>query len=356
MNKCLQLLFLVFFTSPIGAQNFTGQWKGQFADKSTSFVGWGGNRCDYVLEIECSGNKVTGYSYTYFNEGGKKFYTICRLKGTLNKASKYIEVTEVERTKTNVPSSIRNCFQVHRLTFFQQGDEQTLEGTWVPAPNQEGDCGYGVTTLSRRLLQKNSGLYNNTSTIKEKPVETLKNSNPPVTKNKPKQLPQSDLKIEKPAINEIEKVQPAPPVTNKNEIQNIRINPQVIPEVTKSAINFEKRNNNLIKTIEVENSSIKIDLYDNGEIDGDSISLFYNGKLLLSHQRLSDKAISLKLNLEANKDVNELIMYAENLGAIPPNTAVMVITDGENRYEVRLASDLEKSGAIRFLYKPKNGQ
>ena len=49
-------------------------------------------------------------------------------------------------------------------------------------------------------------------------------------------------------------------------------------------------------------------------------------------------------------------MYAENLGEIPPNTALMVVTDGENRYEVRISSDLEKSGVIRFVYKPKTGQ
>jgi hypothetical protein len=49
-------------------------------------------------------------------------------------------------------------------------------------------------------------------------------------------------------------------------------------------------------------------------------------------------------------------MYAENLGTIPPNTALMVVTDGSNRYEVRIASDLEKSGVIRFIHKPKNTQ
>jgi hypothetical protein len=49
-------------------------------------------------------------------------------------------------------------------------------------------------------------------------------------------------------------------------------------------------------------------------------------------------------------------MYADNLGSIPPNTALMVVTDGNNRYEVRISSDLEKSGVIRFIHKPKNTQ
>ncbi len=133
----------------------------------------------------------------------------------------------------------------------------------------------------------------------------------------------------------------------------VKTNPEIKP---RADINFEKRNNNLIKTIEIENETFKVDLYDNGDIDGDTISLLFNGKLILSHKRLSDKAITLTLNTDDKKDVNELVMYAENLGSIPPNTALMVVTDGSSRYEVRIASDLEKSGVIRFIHKPKNTQ
>ena len=53
------------------------------------------------------------------------------------------------------------------------------------------------------------------------------------------------------------------------------------------------------------------------------------------------------------KGTNELLMYAENLGSIPPNTALMVVTDASSRYEVRITSDLEKSGVIRFIHKDK---
>ena len=71
----------------------------------------------------------------------------------------------------------------------------------------------------------------------------------------------------------------------------------------------------------------------------------------LSNKRLTTKAISLTLNVENDNSINELTMYAENLGTIPPNTALMIITDGPNRYEVRITSDLEKSGVIRFVHK-----
>ena len=96
-----------------------------------------------------------------------------------------------------------------------------------------------------------------------------------------------------------------------------------------------------------------VTLYDNGAVDGDSISLFYNGKLILSHKMLSEKPITLNLDATTNHAVNELTMYAENLGTIPPNTALMVVTDGDSRYEVRISSDLKKSGTIRFIHKAK---
>ncbi len=375
MKRIVPLILFVFIGSLVSAQNFTGQWKGEFVDKSTSFTGWGGDRCEYVLELESSGNKVSGYSYTYFSEGGKRFYTICKLSGTINKASKSIEVKETERTKTNVPVTIRNCFQIHRLTYFQKGDELSLEGSWVPVPNQEGDCGYGTTVLSRRLLQKNAAYLNKPVTksapvVKPKPVQPAS----PVVKNTPKPTPPPVVKVQPKKVTppvvkkETKKTAEHPVVKNNPEKKNNTPTKEVAaeepPPVVKPApvINkttdavYKKRNSELIKTIEIDNASFTVDLYDNGDIDGDSISLFFNGTLLLSHKRLSDKALRLKLEVDKDKELNELIMYAENLGTIPPNTALMVVNDGDNRYEVRISSDLQKSGVIRFMHKPKTKQ
>ena len=357
MNKIIPFLFLFFLNSSLFAQNFTGQWKGEFTDNSTSFVGWGGDRCEYVLEIECRGTHVTGYSYTYFSDAGKRYYTICKLKGSLDKTSKVIEVTETERTKTNVPVTIRNCFQTHRLTYSLQNDDQILEGTWVPVPGQQGDCGFGTTVLSRRVLKKNPEYFNNTVT--NKPAAKL-----PVAKAKPKEtLINPNKKTETVAVTKPILVKPVPekkPVAQTPLPDTQKTEPAVIkPQPAEKKIidtKYEKRNSDIIKTIEIDNETFSVDLYDNGEIDGDSISLFFNGKLILSHRKLSDKALTLKLDIDDKQGLNELIMYAENLGAIPPNTALMVVHDGDNRYEVRISSDLQKSGVIRFVHKPKNKQ
>ncbi|HEX2684574.1 MAG TPA: hypothetical protein VHL77_11605, partial [Ferruginibacter sp.] len=82
MKKIVPLLLLSFILTRSTAQNFTGQWKGEFIDKSSAFAGWGGDRCEYILEIEVKGDKISGYSYTYFSDGGKRYYTICKLSGT----------------------------------------------------------------------------------------------------------------------------------------------------------------------------------------------------------------------------------------------------------------------------------
>ena len=82
------------------------------------------------------------------------------------------------------------------------------------------------------------------------------------------------------------------------------------------------------KEIEVESDSLKIDFYDNGEIDGDSISVFFNNQLLAFHQILSTRAVHFDIVLDSTKNINEMTMFADNLGSIPPNTALMVIDDG----------------------------
>lgn len=346
MQKFLLFLLSASFIFTLSAQDFSGQWKGKFYDRSPKFMGWGGDKCEYVLDLECKGKVVTGYSYTYFTEGGKRFYTICKLEGFLDKKKKYVEIVETERTKTNVPADIKNCFQVHKLNYTKEYGEETLEGSWIPAPKQEGSCGYGVTTLIRRALKNSFPNFN--SSVAKTPQKNL------LTKKLP------DLKDKNRPSFSTSKITEKKQVIVTPKIDSQKMEEQVLKDqVSKSApkkistplFNFEKRNTNILKTIEVENESIKVDLYDNGEIDGDTISLFLNGKLLASRKKLSDKPLNFTISRDDIEDVNELVMYAENLGSIPPNTALMIVTDGTKRYEVRITSDLQKSGTIRFVRK-----
>ena len=111
---------------------------------------------------------------------------------------------------------------------------------------------------------------------------------------------------------------------------------------------FTRRKAVLNRELEVESDSVRISFYDNGDIDGDSISVFVNSQIILTHQELAAKAFNVYLHLDSTRDVNEVSMFAENLGRIPPNTALMVLTDGKNRYEVYLSSSLTENATIRL--------
>jgi hypothetical protein len=43
-------------------------------------------------------------------------------------------------------------------------------------------------------------------------------------------------------------------------------------------------------------------------------------------------------------------MVGENLGTIPPNTALMIINAGDKRYQLYLTSDEQKNAMVRFIY------
>ncbi len=121
------------------------------------------------------------------------------------------------------------------------------------------------------------------------------------------------------------------------------------------ATEFKKRKNEFVEnTIEVDGDSVQVDFYDNAQIDGDSISVFFNNELVAAYQRLSEKPLTFHLALQPGIEVNTLHMFANNLGSIPPNTALMVVSDGKNKYRVYMSSTLEKNGSIRILRK-KNG-
>jgi hypothetical protein len=103
--------------------------------------------------------------------------------------------------------------------------------------------------------------------------------------------------------------------------------------------------------IEVNSDSLLVDFYDNGEIDGDSISIFFNDQLIAANLRLSTKSYQVNLKLDPSREANTIAMLANNLGSIPPNTALMIVYEGNKRHEIRLTSSLEKTAAIRIRRK-----
>lgn len=374
MKKIIIVTALFFNSFAMFGQKINGQWRGYF-DSKGDITQSSADNTEYVLEIEVNGTEITGYSYSYFQN--RRFFVICSLSGTYYKSTNSMKVTETARIKGSTPPDWSDCLQTHILTYQKEAGTEELKGRWIPAEGQVSNCGNGITTLTRRTLSKDLASFNKSKTgtpFSKEPVGPK--SNELVIKKKTLKDPAVAVKskvttpVAKPNSKPLTATPLAKTITTpksstdseesvvRNKMIDRNLPDMIVPESKKQSVTiqtpemgFDKRTSDVIKTIEITNATFKVDLYDNGDIDGDSVSLFYNGKLVLSRKRLTDKPISLTLDADNGKSINELTMYAENLGIIPPNTALMIVTDGDKRYEVRIASDLKKSGTIRFSKK-----
>ena len=94
--------------------------------------------------------------------------------------------------------------------------------------------------------------------------------------------------------------------------------------------------------------TVRVELYDNGEIDGDSVSLYLNNDLLLQHYKLTAEAKVLLVPIDKSLPVNRLVLFAENLGRLPPNTALMEVTVHGKTYELFLSTDYRRNACVEF--------
>jgi hypothetical protein len=112
-----------------------------------------------------------------------------------------------------------------------------------------------------------------------------------------------------------------------------------------------------IQEIKVDTGTLRLDFYDNAQIDGDSISVSVNNRVIVSNQLLGLKPITVYVKVDASNPEQEVTMIGENLGTIPPNTALLIVTTGNKRYQLFLASNGKKNAQVRFIYeKPGEGQ
>ncbi len=345
MKLFLPILFCSICLTGL-AQDFNGQWRGSFTD--ATFGNSVAGPTDYVLEFTVNGANLSGTSYTYYYENGAKIYSMCAVTGTVDPKNNSLTIREIKRLKTNAPGNAQG-FQQHILFYSVINGEQRLQGKWSDVKNVT-EAHWGYTNLSKKTLQSLPQLIKllENKEIKKDAEEITHTSKILVSKKDPItriSLPARNkgIEIKDSILFTHEKVEPIIPPAE--------IITPITAEINKS---LRARSNQLQQIISITHKLVKIELYDNGEVDGDSVSLYYNNKLLLSHAGLSEKPITLMLDTESDSSAtNELVMYAENLGTIPPNTALLVITDGDKRYELRVSSDLEKSGSVRFIRKVK---
>jgi len=182
----------------------------------------------------------------------------------------------------------------------------------------------------------------------EKPVAVIpqpeKKATPPVVKPQPvvKQPAAPIVKNDKPVIPKPAIVKTEQPVTKPAEKRNV-----VLPEQKNVAVDVSKRTVNSMQEFFFSSDSLQLTLYDNGEIDGDTVSVLLNGKVIIAKKGLDTKPNSYTIYFDkAVADSQMLVMYAENLGTIPPNTGLLVIREGRSVQEVRFSADLKTNAAI----------
>ncbi|MEP6465843.1 MAG: hypothetical protein ABJB05_06040 [Parafilimonas sp.] len=110
------------------------------------------------------------------------------------------------------------------------------------------------------------------------------------------------------------------------------------------------RTNVLLQTYHITSPDILIELFDNGEIDGDRVSVFHNNEIIVSNQTLGIKPITLNIHADSAHREHEFVLVAENLGSIPPNSALMRITAGKQVYKLSVNTDMKTNAKIVFYY------
>lgn len=107
----------------------------------------------------------------------------------------------------------------------------------------------------------------------------------------------------------------------------------------------------LVREIYVDTGTIRLDFYDNGQVDGDTISVYVDNILVINSKMLSTKPITLYIKIDLQVTEQEIIMVGKNMGTIPPNTALMIVNTDDKRYQLNLTSDEKKNCMVRFIYR-----
>jgi predicted CopG family antitoxin len=378
------LFFLFFLGFTLQAQDITGIWRGYFNS------GYGSLKQHYKYEVQINqlsgkrgpGNAkaIKGVTYSYRL---KSFYGKARFVGIYNDQTKEITLKEDTLVEIKMDAESFSCLMTCYLAYHKVDNTEVLQGSFSSVESKSGrDCPGGNIYLERVqesdfhkedfLLKKRPGeasVHNKphalTDTAKAKvyppakpaTVDPSKKTTPPAVKTTPPKKPQPpaptaakppaapSAPAARPADSTIatSPLPPAPPAP----VAGDKMPP--VPDVIK------ERTNPLVKTLVTNSPDIKIELYDNGDIDGDTITVYHNNIPVAFKRGLSTKPITINIKASATDKHHEFIMVADNLGTLPPNTALMVITTGGKRYELFISSDEKRNAKVVIDYSPPGG-
>jgi hypothetical protein len=322
--------------SAIHAQMITGVWTGRI------------NKQKVEVKIIQNGDNLTGTAYYY--ESGDR-YRRYSIKGyfdpNTNEAVWWDD--QLLEEKTGTFSSPGKVPLLSRADFNCPGDgKMMLDGKASKVDNQKeraGDVDLDKTTRANFVDEWDFVIENYTVGTNDPDIIDSIGLISAIRKPNEEEPSRPIIEEDTPVVAVIE--------PSTKEIPKPDVKPKLPPVSSKQPVTiqekFTSRKKVFATEIPLSGDSIELRFYDNAQIDGDSISLFLNDKLIFEHIRLTEKAYTIKLPVAELSDANELIMVAENLGSIPPNTSYMVAVMDEKRYEARLESTEGSSALIRLV-------
>lgn len=354
------------------AQDITGIWRGYF----NSGYGYFKQQYKYEVQINQLGNNasqkgIQGVTYSYHST---TFYGKATLQGIYDAKNKSLTIKETKLVELKIADKSEPCLMTCYLDYNKEGKTETLVGTFLSVnANNKSDCGSGYVYLERMdesdfvkedfLIKKQKSTLPpaaKTTPQKQPPVAEQKKvvAPPPIVKKTNPVVPQkknSNTAITKSQAEKKPVVPRADTIVKSNPATLPPVEPPVQKDITKNLIPIpdviKERLNPLVKTIVTSSQDILIQLYDNGEIDGDTITVYDNNQVIANRKGLTGKPITLNIKADLNNSHHEFVMVANNLGTIAPNTALMVITTGGKRYELFISSDETKNAKVVIDYK-----
>lgn len=321
LRNCF-LLIAIFIGQQTFSQTVTGSWYGK-ADVNS---GNGSNNYLTELVLRQKGDEVEGVFAYYFKDSYQSFF----VRGTYDKQSREVHIKNLPILHYKGPTNGIECPMNFQGVLMVSQVKSTLNGYFY------SDDKYKYTCPELRVSFNVDASETNQDSV-------LKNT----VAGKKIWKPQQEDFIVTNAAND-------KPVTIAADATSERTSEKLDAAAEKKLVEkFEKRTNIYSKDLEIEGDSVRISFYDNGDIDGDIISVFLNKAPVLVKQELNARSLNVYLALDSSKEYNEVSMLAENLGKFPPNTALMIVSDGINRYEVYLSSSLTQNAAVRLKKKKK---
>ena len=120
-------------------------------------------------------------------------------------------------------------------------------------------------------------------------------------------------------------------------------------KIIAAAAEISLRRTEVIRTIDFKSDSLTLILYDNGVVDGDTVSVVLNDEVIIPKLGLTEQAYRKVIKIPPGLgDSLQLVIYAENLGSIPPNSGLLIVEDGSDRYKVGFEGDMKKSSAVKL--------